>query len=300
MAAELRFIKNKTMNLLITGAAGHMGGIVIDTLLKTVQPGQISTLTRKPEKDAEFHSKGFNSHLGDYADVASLEKAMAGVDAVLLISAGDQGDRMQEHMNVINTAKKMGVRAIAYTSRSLQDRGTLVNKLMEEHFATEDLIKESGLPYVIFQNALYLETLQYYVGKNVFETGTFMQVAGDGKVAFTLRNDQAEAIGNVLANEAFNNQVYRFTASQACSMYDVAEALTELSGKTITYTPAEVPAYKEMMKKQGLPDAVVNKIVAFNADIKNGQEATVTDDLKAKLGRNPVTLKEGLKTLFNL
>jgi NAD(P)H dehydrogenase (quinone) len=171
---------------------------------------------------------------------------------------------------------------------------------MEEHFATEDLIKQSGLNYIIFQNALYMEVLLYYVGKTVFEGGAFSQVTGDGKVAFTLRKDQSEAMANVLLNEAFNNQTYRFTASATYSMYDVAETLSELAGRKITYCPVEVPKYKALMKKQGLPEVVVDKIVNFNVDIKNNQESTVTNDLEIKLGRKPTTLKEGLKILFNL
>jgi len=286
--------------VLVTGASGQMGTVVIETLLKRISPQQIHVITRKEEKHLELQSKGFQAFIGDYGDVASLERAMEGVDTVLLISSGDQGDRMQEHKNVVDAAKKMGVTSIAYTSRSLRNRSILTNTLMEEHFLTEDYIKESGLDYIIFQNALYMEVLPYYVGKAVFEIGGFTQVAGNGKVSFTLRRDLSEAMANVLLNEAFNNQVYKFTASAAYSLYDVANTLSELSGKEINYTPVEVPVYKELMKKQGLPEVMVDKIVNFNLDIKNDQESTVTDDLEVKLGRKPATLKEGLKILFNL
>lgn len=286
--------------ILVTGSSGQMGTVVIETLLKKILAQQIHVITRKEEKRLELQSKGLQAFIGDYGDVASLERAMAGVDTVLLISSGDQGNRMQEHKNVVDAAKKMGVTSIAYTSRSLKEKATLTNKLMDEHFATEDYIKESGLKYIIFQNALYMEVLPYYVGKAVFEGGGFSQVAGNGKVAFTLRKDQSEAIANVLLNEDFDNQVYKFTANEVYSFYDVAETLSELSGKDVKYTPVEVPVYKELMKKQGLPEFMVDKIVNFNVDIKNDQESIVTNDLEIKLGRKPATLKEGLKILFNL
>lgn len=122
-----------------------MGGAVIENLLKKIAPNQISVITRNEEKRKDFASKGLNAFLGNYDDVASLENAMQGVDAVLLISAGDQGDRMQEHKNVVDAAKKTGLKSIAYTSRCLRDRTTLVNKLMQEHFETEDYIIASGL-----------------------------------------------------------------------------------------------------------------------------------------------------------
>lgn len=286
--------------ILVTGSSGQMGTVVIETLLKKMSAQQIHVITRKEDKYLELQANGLQAYIGDYENIASLEKAMEGVDTVLLISSGDQGDRMQEHRNVVDTAKKMGVTSIAYTSRSLKDRATLTNTLMEEHFATEDYIKQSGLKYIIFQNALYMEVLPYFVGKTIFEGGSFSQVAGNGKVAFTLRKDLSEAMANVLLNETFNNQVYRFTANQIHTLYDVAKILSELSGKQITYHPVDIPVYKALMQKQGLPEVVVNKIINFNMDIKNNQESIVTNDLEIHLGRKPTSLKEGLKILFKL
>jgi NAD(P)H dehydrogenase (quinone) len=137
--------------ILVTGSSGHMGTVVIETLLKKMSAQHIHVITRKEEKRSEMEARGLNAFSGDYKDVASLERAMNGVDTVLLISSGDQGDRMQEHKNVVDAAKKMGVTSIAYTSRSLKNRATLTNTLMEEHFATEDYIKQSGLNYIIFK-----------------------------------------------------------------------------------------------------------------------------------------------------
>ncbi len=285
--------------ILVTGATGILGSSVIDTLLKKITVNQINIITRKDEKRLEFQSKGFNAFLGDYNDIIALEKAMENVDIVLLVSSGDQGDRMQEHKNVIDTAKKSGVKNIAYTSRALQDRTTLANKLMLEHFETEDYIKESGLKYILFRNALYMDVVPLFVGKQVFETGIFMP-AGNGKVAYALRQEQGEAIANVLLNKIFDNQIYKFTGSEAYSFYDVATALTELSGKEVKYTSVTILAFVDMMKQKGLPEGMVKKIVDFNLDIKNGQEAEVTTELETQLGRKPTSLKDGLKILFSL
>ena len=283
--------------LLVTGATGHMGSVVIATLLKKISPKQINVISRKAEKMADLKSKGLNTFTGNYDDVNSLEKAMIGVDTVLLISGGDQGDRMQEHRNVVDTAKKMGVQNIAYTSRALRDRTTLQNKLMEDHFNTEDYIKNSGLGYTLFENGLYMEFLQSFVNKEQIEKGIFLPT-GEGKVAFTLRADQAEAMANVLMNDSFDNKTYQFTNNETYSFFDVASILSELSEKNVKYTPIEFSAFSETMKQRGLPDAIINKMGGFLMDIKNNQETVVTNDLENKLGRKPTTLKEGLKLLF--
>lgn len=286
--------------ILVTGATGHLGKSVIETLLRKITSSQISIITRNEEKRAEFQTKGFDAFLGSYDDVVSLEKAMDGVDTVLLISAGDQGDRMQEHKNVVDVAKKMGVKSIAYTSRCLRDRSTLANKLMVEHFETEDYIKASGLNYIYFRNILYMDAIPQFIGGKVaLDRGIFLP-AGNGKVSFALRSEMGEAMANVLLNEDCNDKIYNFTGNKLYSFYDIAIALTELSGKEVKYTDVEKDVFEDSMKQRNVLKPMIQKIVDFITDIKNNQEAHIYDDLEIKLGRKPATLKEGLKILFQL
>lgn len=286
--------------ILVTGATGYLGGTVIKTLLTKLSPSQISILTRNEEKRAEFQSKGFSAFLGSYDDVDSLEKAMEGVDTVLLISSGDQGDRMREHKNVIEIAKKKGVKRIAYTSRCLNDRNTLSNKLMIEHFDTEDYILASGLTYTLFRNILYMDAIPQFIGGNTaLERGIFLP-AGDGKVSFALRSEMGEAMANVLLNEKTENEIYNFTGDKTYSFYDIATVLTELSGKEVKYTNVETEKFVGMMQQRNLPEPVIQKIVDFISDIKHNQEANIFNDLENQLGRKPTNLKEGLRILFAL
>lgn len=286
--------------ILVTGATGILGSAVIENLLKHVSAQHINVLSRKKEKLLDMQAQGFNTFLGDYDDIGSLEKAMKGVNTVLLISAGDEGDRMQQHKNVVDVAKQVGVKCIAYTSRSLRDRSTLANKLMLDHFETEDYIKESGLKYTFFRNVLYMDVIPLFIGgKQAIERGIF-QPAGNGKVAFALRKEMGEAMANVLLHEACENKIYHFTGDKAYSFYDIAAALTELSGKDVAYNDVEKTVFEGMMQQRNVPEPMIQKIVNFITDIKQNQEAEISNDLAIKLGRKPVSLKEGLKVLFEL
>ncbi len=286
--------------ILVTGATGHLGGAVIETLLTKISSSQISIITRNEEKRLEFQSKGFNAFLGNYDNVAALEKAMAGVDTVLLISSGDQGNRMQEHRNVIDTAKKAGVKHIAYTSRCLNNRNTLTNKLMVEHFETEDYILSGGLKYTFFRNILYMDAIPQFIGGiAALEKGIFLP-AGNGNVSFALRSEMGEAMAKVLLNNECENKIYNFTGDKSYSFYDIATALKELSGKEVKYTNVETSEFKEMMKQRNLPEPVIQKIVDFITDIKHNQEADIYNDLENQLGRKPTGLKDGLKVVFGL
>ncbi len=133
----------------------------------------------------------------------------------------------------------------------------------------------------------------------MFETGIF-QPAGEGKVAFALRKEMGEAMANVLSNEVFENKTYKFTNNEAYSFYDMAEALTTLSGKEVKYYPVDISTFQERMRPTGIPETMLQKVIEFNTDIKNGQEDETTNDLEDKLGRKPTTLRDGLKSLFKL
>lgn len=284
--------------ILVTGATGHLGSAVIKTLLTKIPPQQITILTRNEEKRAEFCAKGFNGFVGNYNNVNALEKAMEETETVLLISAGDQGNRMQEHKNVIDVAKRKGVKHIAYTSRCLGNRNTLANKLMTEHFNTEEYILESGLEYTFFRNILYMDVIPQFIGGNIaLERGIFLP-AGDGKVSFALRSEMGEAIANVLLHKNTKNSIYNFTGDNTYSFYDIANALTELSGKEVKYTNVPTETFVEMMQQRNMPLQVIQKMVDFITDIKQNQEANIFNDLENQLGRKPTDLKEGLRILF--
>lgn len=287
------------MKILITGATGQLGGAVIETLLTKLPASQVAALVRSLDKAEGLWAKGVQVFPGSYDDVAALKNAMLGTDKVLLISAGDEGDRVQQHKNVIDAAQQVGVPFIAYTSRALRDRASLCNQLMEDHFKTEDMIRASGLQHTIFRNVLYMDAIPLFAGRQVFERGIGLP-AGEGKVAFALRSEMGEAMANVLLAPQAGDKTYTFTGSAAYSFHDVAEVLTQLSGKEVRYTPIEKEAFRTRMEAAGLPAAMVAKIIDFNADIQNGQEAAIFPDLESALGRRPASLAAGLKQLFQL
>ncbi|MEH2415635.1 SDR family oxidoreductase [Nostoc sp.] len=286
--------------ILVTGATGQLGTAVVKNLLEKASANRIAAFVRDESKASALKEKGVDIRVGSYDDTASLHKAMHGIEKVLLIAGTDEDNRLQQHQNVVDAAKKAGVQCIAYTSRTLKDRRTLANQLMEGHFQTEDHIKASGLNYAIFRNVLYMDTIPQFVGgEKVFETGIHLPT-GHGRVPFALRSEMGEAIAHALLESGCDNRIYKLTGSESYSFDDVAATLSDLSGKEVDYTPAEKSAFEAQMKERGVPETMLGRVVGFLTDIKNGQEEEVSPDMENLLGRKPASLKEGLKVLFNL
>jgi NAD(P)H dehydrogenase (quinone) len=284
--------------ILVTGATGHLGTAVVNHLLKKTSANQIAALVRDDNKASAFKEKGVDIRVGNYDDPASLDNAMQGIEKVLLIAGTDEENRLRQHKNVVDAAKKAGVQCIAYTSRNLKDPNTLANKLMNGHFQTEDSIKASGLNYILFRNVLYMDTIPQFVGAKVFDTGINLPT-GNGRVSFALRSEMGEAIANVLLESDRNNRIYQLTGSESYSFEDVAATLSYLSGQKVDYVSIEKSVFEAQMKERGVPEMMIQRVVGFLTDIKNCQEAEVSPDLENLLGRSPASLQEGLKVLFN-
>jgi NAD(P)H dehydrogenase (quinone) len=286
--------------ILVTGATGHLGAAVLHTLLHHTPATQLAALVRDEQKAAALQAQGVSIRVGTYDDPASLDRAMQGIEKVLLISGGGEDDALQQHYNVIDAATRAGVRYLAYTSRALKDASTLANHLMVRHFQTEAYLQASGLRYVIFRNILYLDTLPLFTGPQVADTGINLP-AGQGKVAYALRSEMGEAIARVLLlDSTYDNRIYHFTGSEAYSFDDVAAALTTVFGKPIRYTPVERAAFEARLQARGVPEQAIERTVGFMTDIKNGQEAAVSPELERILGRKPTSLIEGVRLLYPL
>ncbi|MGK6352701.1 SDR family oxidoreductase [Parapedobacter sp. DT-150] len=285
--------------ILVTGATGHLGSATIAHLLKNTNPNQLAAFARDGNKATDLKQKGIDVRIGSFDDTASLDQAMQGIDKVLLISGTDP-QRLQQHRNVVDAAKKAGVSHLAYTSVSVKDVNTSAIKvLMETHFQTEDYIKESGLAYTFLRNTLYTDGIPMFVGENVFETGIALP-AGNGKVPYALRSEMGEAAANVLLQNGHENKTYEITGNDLYSYADVAKVLTELSGKTVTYTDVDAAALSAQLKQAGVPEFVVFLVTGFATDTKNNQFEIVSDDLANLLGRQPTSLKDGLKAIYQL
>ena len=287
--------------ILVTGASGHLGKAIIRNLTNLYPASMICALARHESTMTELIPLGIQVRVGDYDNIESLNLAMVGIEKVLLISGTDEDNRVTQHLNVINAAKNAGVSFIAYTSRLVKDNNTSHNNLMDGHFKTEALIIDSGLDYLIFRNGLYFDTIPTFVGGDqVFKVGNISVPAGNGKVSFVLRAELGEAIAKVLVSRKFNREIISLTANVSWSLYDVAKALTEISGKFVTYTPIERSEFVSRMLNLGLPELLANRYADFQGEIKQGMLEGTSTSLEIILERKPTQLKDGIKAVFNV
>lgn len=201
--------------ILVTGASGHLGQLVISHLRTRVPEDRIFGLVRR-EKDAEvLRTQGIGARMADYTDREGLVEAFHGIGRVLLISGSAIGQRVGQHRNVIEAARAAHVPYIAYTSILDAQNSPMI--LAEEHKATEDMIRSAGLAYTFLRNGWYSENLLASAQADL-KMGRHFGAAGQGRFSTAPRKDYAEAAAVVLATSGHEGRTYELAGDGSVTL----------------------------------------------------------------------------------
>lgn len=278
--------------IVITGASGQLGRLVIEALLKKIPASEIVAAVRKPESVADFAARGVQVRIADYDQPATLTSAFAGADKLLLISANEVGRRLPQHRTVIDAAKAAGVSLVAYTSILRADSSPL--PLAGEHKATETLLAESGLPHVILRNGWYTEN--YLASVPVaLQHGAVFGSAGEGRIASAARADYAEAAAAVLLAPDQAGKVYELAGDTSYTLAEFAAEIACQSGKPVVYTDLPEADYKGALLAAGLPDWLADLLASSDAGAAKGGLFDSSHQLSALIGRPTTPLAESLQ-----
>jgi NAD(P)H dehydrogenase (quinone) len=268
--------------IVITGASGQLGRLVIEELLTSVPANQIIAAVRTPAKVADLAARGVVVRQADYTHPATLDAAFDGATQILLISSSEIGQRLPQHQNVIAAAKRANVSLLAYTSLLHADTSPL--GLAAEHVATEQALKASGLPYAILRNGWYTENYTASIPP-ALQYGVLLGSAGDGKIASATRSDYAAAAAAVLRTPNQAGKVYELAGDTAYTLTEFAAELTRLSGKAIAYQNLPQADYAKALLDAGLPDFLADLLADSDTGASKGALFDDSHQLSQLIGR---------------
>ncbi|MCS5719139.1 SDR family oxidoreductase [Herbiconiux sp. CPCC 205763] len=285
------------MTIVVTGATGHLGHFTVDHLLaRGIPASDIVAAGRDASKLAELAETlpGVRTAAIDFSDPASLDSAIAGASAVVLVSASEPGNRVALHANVIEAAKRAGVERIVYTSAPHATTSPLV--LAPEHKATEELLAASGLTTTILRNNWYSENYLSAL-EQARETGVFLTSTGSGRVASASRTDYAEAIAAVLTTPGHEGAVYELSGDVAWTGSDFAAAASEVLGRPVVYRSVSPEEHLAILTDAGLDAGTAGFVVALDGNIRDGLLAETSGELAQLIGHPTTPLVEALRAL---
>jgi NAD(P)H dehydrogenase (quinone) len=277
------------MTIGITGATGHLGRLVVQRLKTHVPASDLVALVRTPAKAADL---GIAVREADYDRPDTLVRALKGIDTLLFISASEIGKRLAQHHNIIEAAKKAGVKRIVYTSLLHADNSPI--NLASEHLPTENEIKASGIPYTILRNGWYTENYTGSIG-GALAGGAFIGSAGEGKVSSAARADYADAAVAAVTGTGHEGKTYELAGDTSWTLADLAAEISRQSGKSIPYRNLPEAEYAKALEGFGLPKPIAGAIASWDTGASKGGLFDESHQLSKLIGHPTTPMPETVK-----
>lgn len=265
--------------ILVTGASGGLGGLVLERLAAT---GAVLAGSRTPHRVVT----GADVRRLDFDTPASLVSGFRGAEVVLLISAGQGEDDtvITRHGAAIDAAERAGVGHIVYTS--LTGAGDCL-ALALTHRWTERRLMAGRADWTILRNGLYAE-LAVPGATHAAATGRYDGPMGDGQWAAVAREDLADVAAKITADAASHRgRIYELVGDRAVSGADIARTVGGATGRDVSYEPTDLTQLREGLTRAGLPAWQVPTVVSSFANIAAGFLADTGGDLPALLDAPP-------------
>lgn len=226
-----------------------------------------------------------------FRDEALLREALAGASVMLLVSASESADRVVEHAHAVHAAVDAGVGHVVYTSFLGADPDATFT-FAQDHYATEQLIRESGMAWTFLRNSQYLDFVPRLVGAD----GAIRGPAGEGRCAWVARDDVAAAAAAVLAAPGEHvGDTYDLTGPSAHTVAWAAEQLSAVTGRSISFKNETVQGAYESRFPLDRPDWEIDGWVTSYVAIGTGEMDVVSDAVERLTGREPIGLRDWLE-----
>ncbi|GAA2891606.1 hypothetical protein Acy02nite_14600 [Actinoplanes cyaneus] len=246
----------------VSGASGQLGGRVAERLaaLGVRQKLLVRDVARAPRLP------GAEAAVAPFHDGDACRAALAGLDTVLMVSASETPDRVEQHRTFVDAAVAAGVRHLVYISfYGAAPDATFT--LARDHFATEQHIRSAPLAATFLRDNLYADFLPMLAG----EDGVIRGPAADGRVAAVAQDDIADAAVAVLRDPAAHaGRTYDLTGPEALTLAEIAE----IAG--VRYHAETVEEAYASRQRYGAPQWQLDAWVSTYTAIAAGELAGVT------------------------
>ena len=271
----------------ITGSTGRIGGLVARELAARGMP--LRLVVREAARAPALTQADIRT--ADYADAEAVRRALDGAGTVLMVSSTEAPDRLDAHRAFVDAAAAAGISHLVYTSFvAAAARATLT--LARDHWATEEHIRSTGLPFTFLRDNLYADFLPRMVGAD----GVLRGPAADGRVSVVAQLDVAAAAVAVLSSpRTHQGQTYDLTGPVAISLHEAAEIMADRTGRAVRYEPETVEQAYASRASYGAPQWQLDAWVSTYTAIANGELAIVSDAVDRLAGRPPLSLAAVLR-----
>jgi uncharacterized protein YbjT (DUF2867 family) len=266
--------------IVVLGATGNIGNAV----LKNLQNRDVTVFAGvQSEKDFDKVAQlGALPIIVNFTDQGSLNNALQGKDRVFLVTPLMQNPETVTQM-VINASKLNGVKHLVRSTASGADSNGHI-QMARWAGASEDLIKASGLNYTIVRPYSFLQNFINFHSFTIKNYNGFYLPTGDAQLSMIDINDLGEIVAIALTSDDHFGKTYELSG-QTYTNEILAETLSNVLGRKITYIDVSEEKAKESMLSNQMPEWMVNAMMELNYITKQGWTAGYSEDYKNLTGK---------------
>jgi len=276
--------------IVVTGATGVLGGLIVEALLQQRPATTIGVSVRDPAKATALAARGVRVRAGDFGAPDGLAHAFAEATTVVVVSSNARAyrqDPLVHHRAAIDAARTAGVQRIVYTSQIAASH-TSKFAPARDHAATEDLLRASGLRWTALRHGFYASSGLAMIAGGL-ERGVIAAPA-DGPVSWTAHDDLAAAAAAIVLDDGcFEGPTPPLTAAEAVDLAGIAAMATAL-GVPVTREVVDDARFVAQMIERGAPPAAADFALGLYLARRAGEFATVDGTLQRLIGRAPITI----------
>jgi uncharacterized protein YbjT (DUF2867 family) len=263
--------------MILVTTAGKVGTEAALLLRQRELP--VRVLVRDPGKAKTLADAGAEIAVGDLDAPAGIDAALTGVTAVILVSPAVPA----QELNVVASAARAGVgHVVKATSKASADSPVARRRGQAE---IEAGLAASGLSHTLLRSNAYMQNV-LALAPAIARTSGFGSAAGKGRAGMVDARDVAAVAAEIAATSASHTgKTYWLTGPELISNYDVAEVLSKLLGRTITYTELSLDENRDAMIQAGVPAPIAEMNAQAFALNASGDAEWVTNDVTTILGR---------------
>ncbi|MGE0401026.1 MAG: NAD(P)H-binding protein [Kofleriaceae bacterium] len=278
-----------TKNIVVTGATGTIGRRVVDGLLAKNLP--VTALVR----DAAKAPAGTTAAVGTFEDRASLERAFAGADTVVLITAANMHADTQT-LAAIAAAKAAKVRKIVRIS-ALKAAPDGPTDNTRQHGRTEAALRDSGLTYVILRPHLFMQNVLGSL-PTITGEGKLYWASGDAKMGMIDTRDASDAAIVAATSSDFDGQTLELTGPESIDYHRVAAAIGKGLGREVVYVAIPPQAMGETVRSYGADEWMAKVITDYSAAYTAGFGDFTTDNVERITGHAPRSIDDFVREVL--
>jgi uncharacterized protein YbjT (DUF2867 family) len=288
-----------TTPILVTGAAGRVGGVGRTIALQLLDQGKaVRAMVRNEDaRSQSLRDLGAEIVVGDLLDLDSMHRAIQGCETMYFgMSVSDA--YLEATINAAAVAKHYGVKAFVNMSQmTLAQMSITETTPSPQHklqWLAEQALNWSGLPVVHVRPTVLLEGFFLIVTvDSVRESNQIRLPLGEGKTSPVAVEDVARVFAAILSEpQPHLGNIYHLTGPQSENMHFYAKEYSKALGRTITYVDIPVEAWRDALLARGLPVYLVSHLATMADLHRAGRYDRMSDDVFTLTGRVPMSMQD--------